>query len=94
MPKRTKKELKEFHLEAREELRLWLEKFTGGCAVQAGYINEEKADFGWTCGTCFMALLNGLGLDDTKEEYQEHSEPVERHNEVWRAILQIRDSKI
>jgi len=68
--------------QAREDLRKYLVEYTG-CEIQDG----------WPCGTCIMALLNGLGLDDTKPEYKEHNKPIDRHNEVWRAILQIREEK-
>ena len=64
---------------AREELRQWLVKWTD-CDIQNG----------WPCGTCVMNLLDKLGLDKKRKEYSEHNEKIERHNEVWRAILQIK----
>ncbi len=75
-------------LQAREELREWLVRQTG-CNVQRG--KDRKS---WPCGTCFVALLQGIGLNSKRDEYQEHNKPVDRINEVWRAILQIRDAKL
>ena len=68
---------------AREALRQWAVKETK-CDIQS---------HGWPCGTCFMALLTRIGLDSTKEEYNEKNEDHDRHNEVWRAILQIKEAK-
>jgi len=68
-----------------EDLRLALLKGTGGCAVQEG--TDGKS---WPCGTCVCALLESI-MSTTAPEYSEHNEPVDRVNEVWRAILQIRD---
>lgn len=67
---------------AKEDLRKWLVKYTY-CDIQDGY----------PCGTCFIELLNQLGLDSSKKEYNEHNKPSDRANEVWRAILQIRETK-
>lgn len=67
---------------AREGLRRWLVKYTE-CTLQEG----------WPCGTCACALLADLGLEASCDEYTKHNEPVDRVNEVWRAILQIRESK-
>ncbi len=67
---------------ARKGLQKYLVKETD-CEVQDG----------WPCGTCFMGLLNRLGLDDTHPDYKVHNDDHERHNEVWRAILQIREAK-
>lgn len=69
--------------QAREKLRQWLVKYTNGCDVQSG----------WPCGTCAIDLLKDLGLDSNKPEYNEHNDEIDRCNEVWRAILQIRDAK-
>jgi len=69
--------------EARESLKKWAVKYTAGCNIQSG----------WPCGTCFLDLLKELGLDCESKEYDEHNEPVDRANEVWRAILQIRENK-
>jgi hypothetical protein len=82
--------------EAREELRQWLVKHTG-CAIQAPYINEATAGEddalqGWPCGTCTMHLLTEIGLDSADPLYQDRNEEPDRHNEVWRAILQIREA--
>lgn len=70
---------------AKEELREWAVKNTAGCSIQAD---------GWPCGTCFIHLLGGLGLDANNNRYHEHNDPVDRANEVWRAVLQIRESKL
>jgi hypothetical protein len=45
---------------------------------------------GWPCGTCFLSTLSEV-LDNTNPEYHNHNEPIDRDNEVWRAILQIRE---
>jgi len=68
---------------AKEELRKWAVKNTTGCNIQDG----------WPCGTCFIHLLGKLGLDAKDARYYEHNSPVDRANEVWRAILQIRVAK-
>lgn len=74
---------------AREGLRRYLVKATAGCAIQEG--NDGKL---WPCGTCVMGLLTRIGLDGTKQEYSERNDTSDRHNEVWRAILQIRDADL
>ena len=77
---------------AREELRNWLVKHTG-CSVQSGVKGKKRWLVKYPCGTCFMALLNDIGLDKNKPAYKEHNDDYERHNEIWRAILQIREAK-
>jgi hypothetical protein len=67
---------------SRERLRRFLVRETGGCVVQDG----------WPCGTCFMEYLDRLGLDKDKADYRDANDPPDRHNEVWRAILQIREA--
>jgi hypothetical protein len=67
-----------------EDLRLALIDGTG-CGLQEGADGRE-----WPCGTCVCGLLGSL-MSPTAPEYSEHSDPVDRVNEVWRAILQIRD---
>jgi len=67
----------------KEELRKWAVKSTGGCDIQDG----------WPCGPCFVYLLEEIGLNSESPEYEEHNKPVDRANEVWRAILQIRETK-
>lgn len=66
--------------ETRVAFRKFLVKATG-CSIQGG----------WPCGTCTMQLLTDLGLDSDEPEYKERNEEPDRHNEVWRAILQIRE---
>ena len=85
MTKPTSKYQTPIYEEARESLRLWSVKYTGGCAIQ----QAENGKL-WPCGTCFNALLGKL-LGTDKTAYNEHNKPVDRINEVWRAILQIRD---
>ena len=70
--------------QAKQELRAWMVKWTGGCNVQAA---------GWPCGTCTIALLNEMGLTTDHPDYRTHNKPVDRANEVWRAILQIREPR-
>ena len=67
-----------------EALRVALVEATT-CAIQ-----ESTDGKGWPCGTCACALLAAL-LPHTAAEYGEHNDPIDRVNEVWRAILQIRD---
>ena len=78
---------------AREELRQWIEKWTE-CSIQGGYIDKKLEEGGWSCGTCFIHLLNEIGLTSDNEAYHERNDDNGRTNEVWRAILQIRDAKI
>jgi len=68
-----------------EDLRVALVNGTSGCGLQEGV--DGKA---WPCGTCTCALLERL-LPVTAPDYSRHNEPIDRVNEVWRAILQIRD---
>ena len=75
--------------QAREELRKWLVKWTGGCNIQTGIDGKS-----YPCGTCTTYLLGKIGLTSRKKIYKEHNKPVDRINEVWRAILQIRDAKL
>jgi hypothetical protein len=58
----------------------------GGCAIQ-----EAKDGTEWPCGTCVTALFGSV-LDVNSKEYDEHNEDVDRVNEIWRAILQMRDA--
>ena len=64
-----------------EELRQWLVKWTAGCQVQNG------ATEAWPCGTCACALFADLGAVEDKK----HNKPIDRNNELWRGILQIRE---
>jgi len=72
----------------REAFRQFLVEQTG-CEVQDGADGN-----GWPCGTCTMELLNRMGLDEGDPEYHERNPEHDRHNEVWRAILQIRDANL
>lgn len=81
---KIKKEIN--YKKAREELRQWTIKYS--CNIQT-----SKSGL-WPCGTCFIHLLNQIGLRAGKEEYNDKNEDHDRHNEVWRAILQIRDAEI
>ena len=60
---------------------------SAGCNIQEG-----KDGRGWPCGTCFCAGLAEL-IDTKSKEYKEHNDKVDRINEVWRFILQLRDQK-
>lgn len=71
----------------REELRKWAIKIAGGCKIQTGEGDKKK----YPCGTCFCMGLTKL-LKQTSV-YKEHNEPIDRINEVWRALLQIRNKK-
>jgi len=73
--------------EAREELRLWLVKWTN-CEIQTGKSGA------YPCGTCAIDLFKSIGLTSDDPAYNEHNDEIDRLNEVWRAILQIRDTKI
>ena len=64
-------------MKAKEEFREWLVKWTD-CSIQTG---------NFPCGTCTMDLLKKLGV----KEDGDHNKPVDRLNEVWRGILQIRE---
>lgn len=86
----AKKTLYDTPEQMREGLRRYLVRATD-CAIQ-----ESVDGKGWPCGTCFMNLLTELGLDSSKPEYAENNGlrdgKTDRFNEVWRAILQIRDA--
>ena len=58
---------------------------TNGCDIQGGADGSA-----WPCGTCICSLLGALMPPDAPE-YSLHNEPIDRVNEVWRAILQMRD---
>jgi len=73
--------------QAREDLRKWLVKYTS-CDIQRSNSGN------WPCGTCVISLLENIGLNPKAKEYHEHNDEIDRTNEVWRAILQIRDSEI
>ena len=70
----------------REAFRKFVVGYTG-CNVQEG--ENGKA---WPCGTCANALFGEMGLDSEKPEYSRRNKPIDRSNEVWRAVLQIRDA--
>jgi len=91
--KTTKKKPKINYSDARDELREVLVKYTH-CEAQGGMVNGENKDFGWPCGTCFIDFLKRIGLKSKDKAYKEHNDHVDRANEVWRAILQIKDYKI
>jgi len=82
--------------QCREEFRRWLVRWTK-CAIQGGVNANGVYDHdggGWPCGTCTMALLNMLGLGKDIVALEEHNKPADRFNEVWRAILQIREADL
>ena len=70
----------------RESFRRWLVKWTG-CQIQSGLVKGKMKKFNaWPCGTCTIDLLVRLGVKENKQ----HNNPLDRCNEVWRGILQIR----
>ncbi|NQU84072.1 MAG: hypothetical protein HQ536_05175 [Parcubacteria group bacterium] len=74
--------------EAREDFRSWLIEYTH-CEIQEG--ENGKA---YPCGTCVTALFKSIGVNSENPEYDEHNEKVDRLNEIHRAILQLRDTKL
>ena len=68
----------------KKELCELLVKHTG-CRVQEAKDGQLRP-----CGTCTCDLLGSL-MDEEAPEYKEHNDDFDRVNEVWRAILQIRD---
>ena len=71
----------------RKTMRNWAVKISGGCTVQQGDDGQT-----YPCGSCFCAGLGQL-IDEKKADYKEHNEPVDRINEVWRFLLQLRDEE-
>lgn len=68
----------------KEQTRRWAIAVSGGCDVQ------ESADGKlWPCGTCFTYGIAALGANANGQ----HNNPPDRTNEVWRAILEIRDTQ-
>lgn len=65
----------------REALKEFCLKISGGCDIQSD---------GWPCSTCLCFSLGEL-VDEKADEYQEHNDPPDRINEVWRFILQARE---
>ncbi len=45
---------------------------------------------GWPCGTCTVAVLDQI-INKKDRLYREHNKPIDRLNEFWRAILQMRE---
>lgn len=85
---KTDEELKKETDQAREELRQWLVKHTK-CEIQSGMDKAGKVhESGWPCGTCTCDLLARLGA--VEHITTTHNQPVDRNNEMWRGILQIR----
>ena len=68
----------------REEFREFLVRHTK-CEIQ-----PDPDGLGWPCGTCAIDLLRRLGVNPKAPEFNEHNAPVDRLNEVWRAIQMIR----
>ena len=50
---------------------------------------ECELQSGWPCATCTVNFLDQLGI----KEDGDHNENIDRVNEVWRAILQVREAK-
>ena len=70
-------------VEAREELRKWFVRYTGGC-VQSG---DPKGN--WPCKTCTIGFLKAIGLDPTHSDFDARNSSPDRLNEVWRAAEQM-----
>lgn len=70
--------------DAREEIRKTL-VYLSGCELQEGADGKS-----WPCGTCLLAILGDL-VDEKAAEYHEHNSQIDRLNEVWRFVLQLRD---
>ena len=61
--------------------------------IRCALVKATRCDIqqnGWPCGTCTCFLLGQL-MPENAPEYSEHNDPIDRINEVWRAILQIRE---
>jgi hypothetical protein len=84
--------------------KIMTDKNIGASSYRAEFINDirlalvnataceaqEGADGSfWPCGTCTCAFLATIIRED--KDYYDHNAPPDRINEVWRAILQIRD---
>lgn len=76
------------YIRAKRAFRDFLVEYTS-CTVQEG-----EDGMSYPCGTCTIALFDGMGLKANKPAFSEHNEPHDRANEVWRAILQIRDHNV
>lgn len=63
---------------ARNAFKTFLVKYTK-CELQDG----------WPCGTCTCNFLAKLGVKEDKK----HNRPMNRINEIWRGILQMRGIK-
>lgn len=68
---------------AKEEFRRFLIRNTG-CTMQ-----QDKNGKPYPCGTCTIDLMKRMGMKESKQ----HNKPVDRLNEVWRGILQVRGDK-
>jgi len=68
----------------REATRRWAVLISGDCEIQEGANNSL-----WPCGTCFIHALTMLGVDESTGR----NDSPNRHNEVWRAILEIREKE-
>lgn len=81
----------------REEFRRFLVRSTN-CALQEVERKHGKGGRvvreGWPCGTCTFWLFRRMGLNPSAKFYHEHNKKCDRGNEVWRAVLQIRDAKL
>jgi len=72
----------------REKIRELAIEISGGCVLQEGEGDGKP----YPCGTCFCAGLGQL-IDEESEAYKDHNQEVDRINEVWRFLLQLRDEK-
>lgn len=78
---------KETRKELRKKIRELAIEIAGGCECQEG--NDKQT---YPCGTCFNFGLGQL-IDKKTKEYKKHNETPDRINEVWRFLLQLRDTK-
>ena len=78
---------KEEKIKLQKSIRNLAIKISGGCKIQEG-----KDGLTYPCGTCFCTGLGEL-INGKSKEYKEHNDKPDRINEVWRFLLQLRDSK-
>lgn len=90
--KKSNKMSKKEKISKIEKIREFLIELTNGCSIQGGLVKGKMENFGWPCGTCTTYALSEL-IDNKDPMTHEHNEPIDRINEIWRGILQIREAK-
>ena len=78
---------KEEKIKIQKSIRNLVVKIAGGCVLQEG-----KDGLTYPCGTCFCSGLGQL-ISEKAKEYKEHNKPADRINEIWRFLLQLRDTE-